>query len=203
MATNQPVQTREPIFFAIGDTLVFQRSLPDYLPSNGWQIQYSLSQPTPNGAKLVFQFTTVPDATNQYHTVDILNFGAGLDAGDYVLSGQVVCSPTGEAPNQKQTIYYGELDLDPDLADGLAAANVQTFVQQMIPILEAKIKRLESYDLTETDIQRSRMVVEDKNKTYERYWRLLEFRGWEKKVQACTNTGQRQDQIIPVFGGGW
>ncbi len=198
-----PKQWREPIVFAIGDTLVFQRSLPNYLPSNGWSIQYTLTQPLPNGSKEVFQFTTVADATGNYHTVDILNFGAGLEAGDYVLSGQVVCSPTGEAPNQKQTIYYGELDLDPDLADGLAAANVQTFVQQMIPILEAKIKRLESYDLTETDIQRSRMVVEDKNKTYERYYLLLEIRGWEKKVQVTRNTGIRQDQIVPVFGCGW
>ena len=76
-------------------------------------------------------------------------------------------------------------------------------LQRMIPILEAKIDRLEAYDLTETDVQRTRFIIEDKNKTYERYWRLLEFRNYEKKQERASNTGQDQNYVRPVYAGGW
>ena len=205
---NPPIQWREPQDFASGDTLLFQRFLANYLPGDGWHIHYAVTQNLPAGAKLVFSFDSTQSTTDPTcHSINVPNFGRGLAAGDYTLSGQVV-NPAGNASmnvaaGEKHTIYYGQLTLDPDLTDGLAAAPIVTFVQSMIPILEAKITRLESYDLSETDVQRTRMIVEDKNKTYERYWRLLEFRNYELKRERNTNTGIDQNYVRPVFSGGW
>lgn len=195
----QLILWREPEVFASGDTLIFQRSLSDYIPNDGWSIQGTLTLPATNGGSIAAQYVSTPDASGRYHCVNVPNFGAGLDGGDYILTEEVVNANTGE----KHRIYYGTLSLDPDLAGGAASQPVTTFAQRMIPILEEKIARLEAYDLTETDVQRTRFVVEDKAKTYERYWRLLEFRNWEKKQQVASNTGIDQSTIRPVFAGGW
>lgn len=203
-----PIQWREPEIFASGDTLLFQRYLPAYMPGDGWHLHYVMSQPQPAGAQKIFEFDSATSTTDPTcHAVNVPNFGAGLDAGDYVLSAQVVNTagnaPLGIAAGEKHTIYYAELTLDPDLAGGLSSTEIQTFAQRMIPVLEAKIARLESYDLTETDVQRTRFIVEDKTKTYERYWRLLEFRNYELKRERAANTGMDQNYVRPAFAGGW
>ena len=202
------LQWREPEVFASGDTLVFLRSLPEYLPTDGWKIHYELTQPNPNGAKKILDFYSTQSTTDSsVHSVNVPNFAAGVDAGDYILSAQVVNANGNPGLNiaagMRQTIYYGELMIGDDLADGLATTPQQTFVQQLIPIVQAKLTRLEAYDLTETDVQRTRFVVEDKNKTWERYWRLLEFRNYELKQERAANTGQDQNYVRPVFAGGW
>jgi len=205
---SEPIQWREPQDFASGDTLLFQRYLESYLPGDGWHIHYTVSQSLPNGAKAVFAFDSTQSTTDPTcHSVNVPNFGAGLTDGDYVLSAQVVNSAGNASLNiaagERHTIYYGELTFDADLADNQATAPIATFVQSMIPILEAKLQRLESYDLTETDVQRTRFIVEDKNKTYERYWRLLEFRNYELKRERNANTGVDQNYVRPIFAGGW
>ena len=204
-----PIQWREPEVFASGDTLLFQKYLRNYLPTDGWALHYVVTLSQPNGANKVAEFFSAQSATDPTcHAVNVPNFGAGLDpAGEYVLTGQLVNAAgnpgLGIAAGQKQTFYIGELALDPDLIDGLATAPVTTFAQQMVDILKAKLTRLEAYDLTETDVQRTRFVIEDKNKTWERYWRLLEFRNWEQRVETQKNTGVNQTAIVPVYGGGW
>lgn len=202
---SAPIIWREPEVFASGDTLLFQRFLPAYLPADGWSLLYTLT----NGAgNEVFQFASAQSTVDlTCHAINVPNFGAGLDAGDYVLSAQAVNlagnAGKGIAAGEKHTIYYAELTLDPDLADGLAGAPVETFMQSMIPILEAKIKRLEAYDLTETDAARSKYVVEQRAQAWERYWRLLEFRNYEKKNERANNTGINQNLVVPQYIGGW
>ena len=199
----EPVQWLEPRIFAAGDTLRFQRNFNDYSPANGWSLSYTLTQNTPTGAKAVLNFVSQPDSTNSFHVIDVANFADNLDPGEYTLSGELICSPTGESPNEKHAFYLAELELDPDLQDGLAQAPIQTFAEQMIPILEAKILRLEAYDLTETDVQRTRFVIEDKSKTYERYKYFLEKRHNEKRIETARNTGHSQVNVPPAYAGGW
>ena len=199
----EPIIWIEPRVFAAGDTLKFQRNLPSYTPGNGWGITYTLTQNTPAGAKVALNFVSQPDATNTYHVINVANFADALDPGTYTLSGEVICSATGESPNEKHLFYLAELELDPDLQGGLAQAPLQTFAEQMIPILQAKILRLESYDLTETDVQRTRFVIEDKSKTYERYKYFLELRLNEKRLDIARNTGHSRVNIPPAYAGGW
>jgi hypothetical protein len=202
------IQWREPEIFSAGDTLKFNKFLPNYLPADGWALTYSVTDELPDSGNLVDSIFSTPSATDpSVHSVNVPNFGAGLEAGDYILTGVVVNAAGNPSKNiaagERHTFYIGELTFDPDLMDGLSSAPVTTFVQRMIPILEAKIARLEAYDLTETDVQRTRFVIEDKTKTYERYWRLLEFRNYEKKQERASNTGQDQNYVRPVYAGGW
>lgn len=202
-------QWREPETFCSGDTLIFSKYLPNYLPADGWALHYVLTVSKPNGAQKVAEFYSTQSASDpSCHSVNVPNFCAGLDpSGEYVLTGQVVNAVgnagKGIAAGQKQTFYIGELAIGPDLADGLATAPVTTFAQQMLDTLKAKLARLESYDLTETDVQRTRFIVEDKNKTWERYWRLVEFRNYEQKVDRQKNTGIGQNNIAPQYVGNW
>jgi len=194
--------------FSSGDTLLFQRFLPDYLPADGWALHYVLSQSQPNGANKLAEFDSAPLASDPTcHSINIPNFAAALDAGDYVLSAQVINAAgnagAGIAAGEKHTVYYAELTLDPDLAAGTASAPIETFAQQMIPILQAKIKRLESYELGETDVSRSKYVIEERNKAYDRYRYWLEFRNYELKRERQRNTGQNQNTITMNVGAGW
>jgi hypothetical protein len=195
---------REPEVFASGDSLIFQRSLPGYLPSNGWSITGTLTQPGEDGGGAqVAQYTSTPDPTGKFHLVNVPNFAAGLNAGIYVLSEEVVCGAGGVNPGEKHQIYIAELKLDPDLADGLATGELLTFEEQMIPIIQAKIKRLESFDLSQADAQRTNFYVEERNKAYDRLKWLLERVHWQKSAARQKNTGQDQMVIQTMNAGGW
>jgi len=205
----EPKQWREPEVFASGDSLIFTKYLSNYLPADGWALHYVVTQSLPNGAEKVAEFYSTQSAFDpSCHSVNVPNFGAGFDpTGEYVLTGQVVNAVGNAGLNiaagEKHTFYVAEISIDPDLADGAGSAPVTTFAQQMVDALKAKLMRLESYDLTETDVQRTRFIVEDKNKTWERYWRLVEFRNYEIKVDRQRNTGVSQNQILPQHTGGW
>jgi hypothetical protein len=200
---SQPIQWREPDDFVPGDTLTFQRSLPGYTPKDGWSLSYTLTQPQVNGGKPVASFASTPDSSSTYHTVNVLNFAAGLTEGDYILTAEAICAAGGVAPNARHQIYYGELTLLADLADGAAAKPLTTHAQRMITLLEAKLESLEQQSLQETDVQRTRFIIEDRNKTLERLNFYYEKRNYELRVARAVNTGRDQNQIVPLFSGNW
>ena len=151
------VQWREPEIFAAGDTLKFSKYLPGYLPSDGWSLLYVLTKPTPTAADLAVQFTSTTSTTDgDSHSVDVDNFASTQDAGDYILTGYAV-----KSGGERHQIYCAELTLDPDLAAGNASAPVQSWLQQMEAVLQAKLLRLEAIDLSESDVQRSKFVWEE------------------------------------------
>lgn len=199
----EPIQWRAPEIFAAGDTLLYQRSLPDYLPSDGWSVQVTVTQPTPTGGKQITQFTSTPDASNKFHCFNVQNFLAGQDAGTYVYVERVICSPTGVSPNEAHTVYYNELELDPDFAAGTVTAPVLSFSEQWITVLEAKLLRLEAFDFTESDVQRTRFIIEERNKALDRLKWAYEKRDNERRSKAQRNTGQNQIRVQPIFAGGW
>ena len=191
------IQWREPEQFRIGDSLIFQRYLPDYLPADGWSLHYTLSQPTPNGAQIALTFNSSTATDSISHGVSINNFAANLADGDYLLTGQAVNGA------EKHTICYGELTLLADLPDGQAAAPVTTHAQRMITLLEQKLETLETQALQESDVQRSRFLIEDRNKTLERLNFYYEKRNYELKIQRANNTGQNQNILVPLHNGQW
>jgi hypothetical protein len=154
MAT-EPIRWREPESIASGDTLVYQRNLPIYLPSDGWGINGGLTKATDKGGQLAAQFQSQPDATNSYHCVNVPNFGAGLDDGIYIFSEEIVNSNTQE----KHQIYYADnFLLSADLTDGLAIGNQLTEAQiGMQECFKTYLKVLRS-KFQETDVQRNLFV---------------------------------------------
>jgi acetolactate synthase regulatory subunit len=195
----QSIQWREPARIATGDTLIFQRNIPDYLPSDGWAIHYVLTKAVFNAGQPALVFLSVPDSLNKFHTVNIPNFASTLEAGEYTLSGELLNSGTGE----KRQIYIATLELDPNFDGGTAGVTVTTHAQRMIQLLEAKLERLETHDLSESDQQRSKFVVEERTKALERLKYYREFRAYELKREHAANTGDSQNQIVPVMAGNW
>ncbi|MDE2021238.1 MAG: hypothetical protein KGJ13_12960, partial [Patescibacteria group bacterium] len=122
---SETIQWREPADFTVGDTLLFQRNLPDYLPSDGWAIRLTITENTATGATKLAEAVSTPDTTSQYHVFNVPNFCAGLAAGKYVLSEEVFNAAGNAALNisagEKHQIYVRpDFQLQDDLADGLA-----------------------------------------------------------------------------------
>jgi len=194
---TEPTIWREPAIFTIGDSLRFQRRLPDYLPSDGWSIEYVLTPEYPEGSAATLTFATAPDATNTFHTVSIDNFAAGQNPGDYVLSGYLVNG------TERRQLYYEELKLTPNLPAGQSTGNLKTFNERMVEKYQHKCERLAEIDIDETDVQRTRFVLQQRDKA------RLELGYWEARVQndnkmrAIANTGRDPSLIPPMYAGGW
>lgn len=163
---NAPRQ--EPQLFVIGDTLFFERYFPDYLPSKGWSLSYTLT--AEDGTKEI-TFTATVDG--DHFKISEIAFGAGLTPGGYVLTGEVI----NVANNWKHQIYKAPLRLNPDLADGLAGGSIQTLAQQMLETIGCTLKEMYRSRFAETDVQRNRFSQKDQEKV------LRDWKFWYAKRQ--------------------
>ena len=194
MATP-PIIWRPPQRFVSGDSLIFQQNLPDYPPSAGFAIQLTVSQVLPNGAKILTQVVSTPDATNSYHTFNVLNFCAGADAGTYILSEEVFNAGTGE----KHQIYFDDaFKLGPDLNDVLASLPVETEAQINLRLLNVTYRNLIQLKFAETEDLRSRFKVQDEQKVLEdiKYWKAVRVN--EIQLERARN-GQRPGNVTEAF----
>jgi len=176
MATAE-IQWREPESFVSGDTLLFQRNLPAYLPSDGWAIRLTVSQPLPQGAQIVAQVTSAPDSTNNYHCFNSANFCGGVPAGSYILSEEVFKQSTGE---QHQIHYDSDFQITDDLDAGLSGGVVLSEAQRMLSALYDTYNQLMRLKFAETEDMRSRFRIQDQSKVLQdiKYWksvRILEL----------------------------
>jgi hypothetical protein len=199
MADNSNIAWREPELFAAGDTLLFQRYLPDYLPANGWFIKYTLTNPNTGLAAATFNTVVNPvDATA--HLANVAAFARALAPGDYLLVGRV--QNTSNAITEQHQVYYGALTLQPDLADGGATAPVLTEAQEMITLLRDTLKQLYALQFAETEVQRNRFKLQDQQKVLEdlKYWKEVRF---NEIAQERVRNGQASGMIsVPVFSIG-
>jgi hypothetical protein len=175
-----PIVWREPETFVSGDTLLFQRNLPNYLPSDGWAINLTVTQNTPAGASLAVEAQSTPDATNRYHCFNTANFCDGLDDGIYILSEEVINAAGNPALNiaagAKHQIYYrDDFTVMADLADGLASGPVLTEAQQMLAALFDSYKQLIKLKFAETEDLRSRFKLQDQQQIRQEimYWKEM------------------------------
>jgi hypothetical protein len=193
---------QEPVEFAAGDTLLFEKHLVEFPRSKGWSLEYVLYGIDGQPADITLTSADPGDDSDD-HLINSAGFGATLDNGEYILAGYAInaTSAPGGGPERHQ-IYRGEFNLSENLPSGAAIDDQRTLAQKMLWVLEAKMLRLESFDLSESDVQRTRFVIEERNKAMDRwkYWR--EFRNYEVKIERAKNTGQNQNQIRPVFDCG-
>jgi len=193
-----PLIWREPEQFAAGDSLIFQRNLPSYLPSDGWGIQLTVSLVGPNGATIQQQVNSAPDSTNTFHTFNVANFLAAANAGTYIFSEEAINSGTG----QKNQIYYNDnFQVGPDLSAGTSTQTL-TIAQQMITQIQSTLLELYARTSKETDIQRSRFVLMeiDKVRGEENYWQ--ERRKIEVQNERAANGNAPGNITRPLFNIG-
>lgn len=197
---NEPIQWKEPLRFRAGDTLKFQRSFNEFLPSDGWSITYTLTKIGGGGSTPAFQFTTVSDQTQQFHTVDLLNFGQGIANGDYILSGELVCAVGGAYPGERKSCYYDKLILNADLQDGLGDSNaLLSFPEKMIKSVEERIALLGQQIVQSSNLQRNEIMFMQMEKL------MNERDQWREEIQQTENLrgiangdGSRNN-LRPVF----
>jgi hypothetical protein len=139
------IEKREPLVFACGDSLVFERALRDFLPSAGWTLHYQLRGV--NGEQAVPDFTST--ASGDVHLIDVDGFAAAVEPGDYLLVGYAVNGA------ERHQIYYGELTLSANLGGNASAPDQTTHAQRMIPLLEAQLERLAQHELDDSNVQQT------------------------------------------------
>lgn len=185
-------QTREPIKFMAGDTLEFTRSLPDYLPADGWSLAYVLTR-RDTGEKLAACGSA---ADGDGHKISVADFAGGLDPGAYILTGSAALGA------ERHQIYYGELELTADLADGEATGPVLTEAQEMIASLRSSLKELYKQVFSETDIQRNKLVWNNQAQVLEslKYWkemRLVEIQ--QERARNGRPTGRTSEPVFRII----
>ena len=141
-----PLQMQEPESFASGDTLWFERYLADYLPSAGWSLRYTVT--SLNGQLAAAVQSVVSDSNANRHKVYQQNFAAGLDADDYIFTGEAVNANTGD----RKEIYKAVLTIGADLQDGLATGPLLSENAQALQLcLSASRRRLLAQQFAETE----------------------------------------------------
>lgn len=184
----------EPLNFAAGDTLIFEKFLHGYLPADGWSIAGTVTDP--NSAKAVANYVSTQSTTDpDSHAVNVPNFAAAVPQGEYILSEEVINATTGE----KHQIYYGGLVIGPDLNDQTATAPILTFAQQMINALQAALLAMASDTLIETDVQRNRFrkITEEDKRRQLFIWE--ERRMNEVNKEGIANGRRNTNDFEPVF----
>lgn len=136
------IASREPLIHAAGDTLEFQRSLPDYSSANGWSLLYELRAGNGDVAA-----NAASSASGASHLIEVDDFAAGVEPGDYVLVGFVVNG------SERHQIYYSALTVLADLGTQASAGPITTHAQRMIPLIEAQLERLALHELDTSNVQ--------------------------------------------------
>lgn len=143
------IERQEPVIFACGDTLLFQRYLRDYLPSAGWSLHYEIrGGASPTNQPLAFDSA----ASGDYHLIDVDGFAAAAIPGDYELVGYAIKGA------ERHQIYDGELRLLPDGTSADDTGPVKTHAQKMVELLEAGLERLAQHEIDESNVEKAQFI---------------------------------------------
>jgi hypothetical protein len=184
------VQTdrREPSVFAAGDTLAFQKYLRDYLPDDGWSLQYQLRDENGN-IKATVESTQLGSA----HLVEENGFADGLPSDSYVLAGYAINGA------ERQQIYSGELTLTANLGNQTKSAPLATHAQRMIKLIEASLERLAVHELDDTNVQQTEIRRTKRIDLEKQLAMNKEIRANELRLEAQRNGRGGSGQIMPIF----
>jgi hypothetical protein len=190
------IQLQEPERFASGDTLWFERYLADYLPSAGWSLKYTLT--SLNGQEVASVQSVVSDSNANRHKIYQQNFAAGLDADDYIFTGELVNTNTGD----RKQIYKAVLTLGADLQDGVATVPLISENAQALQDAYATRRVLIKKQFSETEDLRSRFILQKLSEINDLIKELEEKVIWEKRAARAANgepDGSMTEAVMRVF----
>lgn len=184
---------REPLTFAIGDTLTFGRYLPDYLPANGWTLLYEVRGGA-NGDTPV-EFTSTTNGSGFTMTVDAATTAQWV-AGDYILAGFAVNATA--VPPVRHQIYYGEFVLGQNLGDDDTTAPT-THAQRMIALIEGQLEQLAQHSLHATTVERTELIRVTRESLEKQLGINIEKRRAELAAESVANGRPSGNKIVPQF----
>lgn len=191
-----PIQLQEPESFASGDTLWFERYLPDYLPSDGWSLKYTLTSLNGQAAAAAQSAVSASDASR--HKVYQQNFAAGLEAGDYIFSGEAVNAATGD----RKQIYKAVLTIGADLQAGLATGPLLSENARALQDAYATRRVLIKRKFSETGDLSSRFILQKLSEINDLIKELEEKVIWEKRAARVANggaDGSTTEAVLRIF----
>lgn len=192
------VPIREPEIFAAGDTLWFEKYLPELDPANGWALTYTVTNEAGN---MVVQVQSVP--VGNRHKIYANAFLAAQQAGNYVLSGEAIMAPNANAPQgYEHQIYYGPLKVSPDLEAGAANQDMRTRAQKKLAQAEKAYDAAQQDYFQLTEVQRNRF---EKQKLEDllnqiKYWQEVRFN--EIQMERARSGRPTGLQAAPLFSIG-
>ena len=187
----QNIQLAEPENFASGDTLEFERYLADYLPTDGWNLRYTLTDL--NGQKVGEVDSVVSTSNPSRHRIYQQNF-AQLPDGDFILVGEAL-----NTNGDRKRIYQQVLTLSPNLADGLASGPVLSENELALRDAYTSRRGLIKRKFAETDVQRSRFVLQKISEVNGIINELEEKVIWERRAARASNGHPDGSITAPVL----
>lgn len=155
------VPTVEPTELTAGDYLQFDRTLSDYLPSDGWSLSYVLT----GAAASVISIAASTSSDGDYFEVRVPSATtANYTAGRYNLIGFVT-----HTDDRRFEIYRAALVVHPDPA---TATPELSYAERMLTIVEDKISTrlsadIKEYTLEQMEVQREELA--ELNRQRERF----------------------------------
>lgn len=186
------IPNREPAFFAIGDTLSFQRYLRAYLPADGWALHYQIN----GGASPTDQpvaFESAADGVNHLIEIPAETTAAWLP-GDFELVGYAVKAAT----NERHQIYRAEIVLQENAEDS-GDAPTTTHAQRMIKLVEAQLERMAVHELDATTIAQAEVRRVQRKHLMEQLREYKEIRVNELNAERIRNGLPATNMVQPTF----
>lgn len=121
--------TTEPASLQAGDTIRWQRLLPDYPASEGWQLSYRLIN-----AQTRIDIVATADGDAHLVTISAAT-SAAYAAGEYTTIAQVTRA------TERYTVGQGAIVIKPDWAAAAAGADARTPAQRALADLRAALMR--------------------------------------------------------------
>lgn len=185
----------EPLTFSIGDTLRFNRYFPQYLPSNGWQLQYQIRGQAGKQAGLQkVEFDSTPDATNMIHEITVAAATTAVwAAGEYLLAGYAVNAGLAT----RHEIYENALILTPNFDSPQDNVDVRTHAQKMICSLEEMALVLAAQTIQATTVQQTEIVRIKRAELDRQLAFYREYRRNEVALENVRNGRPSGNNIVP------
>ncbi len=123
------ISTIEPNAIIKGDTVKWKKSLPDYLPGDGWELTYAFVL---EGASSDHQDATATDNGDGTHLVSFSS--SDFEVGIY--HWQAYVTKAGE----RYTVANGQLSVKPDFATLTSGYDNRSHVKKVLDAIEAVLE---------------------------------------------------------------
>lgn len=156
-----PTSRFEPQTLAAGDSIRFEKQLPDF-PSAAWSLVYEVA------GEITYEFTSAASGAGHLVTVDAATTAAWA-AGTYELTGFAVNATTGE----RKQIYQAPFVVEPNVAAGDRPAT--TLAQRMLALIETVLEGKAAHDILESDVEGTRIkrMSPAELRTEHAYWKNI------------------------------
>lgn len=180
---SQSILTTEPRTVTAGDTIKWQRTLPDYPASAGWVLKYALRGPS-----------VIDITADDSQLVSVLSSASAVwVAGDYYMQGFVVKG------SEQYTVYSGPVTVRPNLAAISGVYDGRSHVKRVLDAIEAVIEKRASkgdQQITIDGTMLSKMTAEQLMLIRNRYAR--EYRA-ELAANGIQNGKKSGNRILTRF----